>query len=256
MSWLYTTPIVVLTVLIVGCLLGALELGHRLGSVAPVVEQQTTTIAAPILALVGLLLAFSFSMAGSRHAQRRTAAVQEANSIGTFWLRTSLAPEPTRAAMRKCVRRYVDLHFEHRRAILEQAQTTELETEAGRLQRELWALLIEDARREPEASRVRLLTPALNSMFDDTASLLAARENRIPDAIFLYLFVLVIISGLVVGYRPDSEKRNLILWAMFTVVVSGVLVILLDMDRPRRGLIQTDAAPYERLRASMQQDPP
>jgi hypothetical protein len=76
-------PLIVLRVL------GALEIGHRLGGVKPITAQQVSTISAPILAMVGFLLAFSFSMAGDRLAARRGAAVQEANAIGTFWLRTS-----------------------------------------------------------------------------------------------------------------------------------------------------------------------
>jgi hypothetical protein len=254
MSSLYTAPFLLLAAVTVASVLGALEVGHRLGRAAPVADHQVSTFTASILALVGLLLAFSFSMAGDRHALRRAAAVQEANSIGTFWLRTSLVPEPVRTEMRSRVRRYVDLHLEHRLAGF--GATTTEETEAGQLQRELWALFTEDARREPEAARLRLVAPALNTMIDNTASVLAARENRLPDAIFVYLFLLIVVAGVVVGYRPRGEKRNLILWAMFTVVVGGVMVILLDMDRPRRGLIQTDALPYLRLRESMQGEPP
>lgn len=251
MSWLYMAPFALLGALLAASVLGALEIGHRLVRRAPVEEGQASTVAAPVLAIVGLLLAFSFSMASDRYGQRRAAAVQEANSIGTFWLRTDLVPEPARSAMRSRVRRYVDLHFEHRASGIEEAKTGELEAEAGRLQLELWTLLIDDFRRDPEASRQRLIVPALNAMIDDSASVLAAKENRLPDAIFAYLFLLVVIAGVVVGYRPRIEKRNLVLWAMFTIVVSGVVLILLDMDRPRRGLIQTDVAPYVRLRESM-----
>lgn len=256
MSWLYTAPLVLLAAVALASVLGALEVGHRLGRIAPVAERDASTVGAPILAVVGLLLAFSFSMAADRHALRRAAAVQEANSIGTFWLRTSLLPEPTRSEMRSRVRRYVELHLEHRFASIEATKTEALEAEAGRLHQELWALLTEEARRDPEAARVRLVTPALNAMIDDAATVLAAKENRLPDAIFLYLFLLVVIAGVAAGYRPSGETRNLILWGMFTLVVSGVLVILLDLDRPRRGLIQTDAAPYLRLRESLRAEPP
>jgi hypothetical protein len=256
MSWLYTAPFVLLLAVVVASLLAALEVGYRLGRIDPVAEQQASTIATPILAIVGLLLAFSFSMAADRAALRRVAAVQEANSIGTFWLRTSLLPEPTRSGMRSRVRRYVDLHFEHRRAGIQRARIDALEAEAGRLQGELWALLTEDARRDPEAARLRLVTPALNSMIDDSASALAARENRLPDAVLVYLYALLVIAGVCVGYRPRGEKRSPILWAMFTLVVTGVFVILLDLDRPRRGLIQADPRPYVRLRESMRDDPP
>src|SRR5688572_24245739 len=167
MSWLYTAPFWLLVAVTVASLLGGLELGRRLARIAPVAENQATTIASAVLALVGLLLAFSFSMASDRLALRRAAAVQEANSIGTFWLRTSLLPEPTRSAMQSRLRHYVDLHLEHRQAGFQPRRTGELEAETDRLQRELWALLIEDARREPEAQRLRLLMPALNAMIDD-----------------------------------------------------------------------------------------
>ncbi len=256
MSGLYTAPFALITALVVASLLAALELGHWLSRRAPIGADQASTLAGAILATVGLLLAFSFSMAGDRHALRRAAAVQEVNAIGTFWLRTSLLPEPIRSETRSRLRRYVDLHLEHRLARIDENRTRVIEAEAERLQREIWALLIEDARREPEASRLRLLMPALNTMIDDTGSALAARENRLPDAIFLYLFLLVVMAGVVGGYCSSGEKRNWVLWVIFTMVVSGVLLTLVDMDRPRRGLIQTDAALYQRLRKGMQNAPP
>src|SRR5262245_35696980 len=107
----------------------ALELGHRIG-VYIVGDKQHSAISTSILSLVGLLLAFSFSMAAQRFDARRRAIVAETNAIGTFWLRTSFFPEPTRSEMRVRVRRYVDLHFEHRAAGVNLARTTEIEGEA------------------------------------------------------------------------------------------------------------------------------
>jgi hypothetical protein len=256
MSALYQTPSIVLAGLLAAVLFGALEVGRRLGRGAQVTEQECSAIAAPILAVVGLILAFSFSMATDRQAQRRATSVQEANSIGTFWLRTSLAPEPIRSEMRSRVRRYVDLHFEHREAGIDHTRLAALETEAGRLQAELWALFVTDARANPEAARVRLMAPALNAMIDDGATMLASNENRLPDAIFLYLFILVVVAAVVLGYRPEGVRRSGILWAGLIIVLTGVLVLLLDLDRPRRGLIQSDVTPYVRLRESMQPEPP
>jgi hypothetical protein len=208
-------------------------------------------VSAPILAVVGLLLAFAFGMAGDRHALRRAAAVQEANSIGTFWLRTSFMPEAIRSEMRSRVRRYLDLHFEHRDAGISVQRLAQIEAEETRLQLELWALLDQEAQRDADAGRLRLVAPALNAMIDDGASALAARENRLPDALLLFLFALVAAAGVVIAYRPRAEKRNLVLWGLFLLVIGGVLMILLDIDRPRRGLIQTDLGPYIRLRESM-----
>lgn len=207
MTWLYTTPLIVLAAAMVVALLAALELGRRLGRVIQVRSAQASVVAGPILGLVALLLAFSFSLASERHARRRAAAVAEANSIGTMWLRTSLLPEPTRSEMRTRLQRYVDVHFEHRAAAIDERRTDAVEAEVNRLQGELWALLIEDARRDPESTRLRLVTPALNAMIDDTGTLLAAWENRVPDAVLMYLFVLVLIAALVLGYRPHGETQ-------------------------------------------------
>lgn len=256
MSWLQNAPFALLVPVIATCVLAALEVGHRLGRRAPVLEGQAATIAGSILALVGLLLAFTFSMAGERYAERRAASVQEVNSIGTLWLRTSLFDEPARSEMRSRVRRYVDLHFEHRAAGADTAKLKAAEAEAEQLQSELWAILIREARGGLAPERLRLVTPALNAVIDDTGSLIAAGENRLPDAIIGYLVTLVLVAGVVVGYRPSGEQRNLVLWILFTIIVSGVLSVLLDLDRPRHGLIQPQTAIYERLRDSLREDPP
>src|SRR5688572_12141763 len=100
MSWLYTTSLFVVTPLVILLVLGGLEAGFRLGKIKPIAEQQVSTVSVPLLGLVALLLAFSFSMAGDRFALRRATIVEEANSIGTFYLRTSLLPEPTQSEMR------------------------------------------------------------------------------------------------------------------------------------------------------------
>jgi hypothetical protein len=251
MTWLYTASLWVVTPLMILLVLAGLELGHRIGRIKPIAETQVSTVSVPLLALVGLLLAFSFGMAGDRYALRRATIVQEANAIGTFWLRTSLMPEPTKSEMRSRVRRYVDIRVEHRAARTDLETLAKLDVEAERLESELWAQLEQDAQRAPEAARVRLVVPALNAMIDDAATATAARQNRLPDALVGFLLLLVFSAGVVIGYRPREEKRNFVLWALYTAVMSTVLMTLIDLDRPRQGLITTSAAPYLRLRESL-----
>lgn len=251
MGWLHTAPFSLLVALILVSVLGTLELGCRLGRLAPVDESQSSLIAAPVLAIVGLLLAFSFSMAGERMALRRAAVLQEGNAIGTFWLRTDLVPEPTRSEMQRRVQRYLDLHVEHWSARVDETRTKTAEREGARLQDELWALALADFRSAPEAARHRLLIPALNDMLDAESAALSANANHLPDAIFAYLYMLVLAAGIVVGYRPRAERRSVVLWCTFALVISGVLLVLLDMDRARLGSIQNDITPYIRLRRSI-----
>jgi hypothetical protein len=108
--------------------------------------------------------------------------------------------------------------------------------------------------REAETHRVLLVTPALNAMIDDSATVLAAWENRVPGTIVAYLYALAAIAAVMFGYRPTGEKRNWISWGALTLVLAGVLTTLIDLDRPRGGLMQTDVETYRRLQA-MVHDP-
>jgi len=254
MTWLHTAPFALLIALGLASVVATLEIGYQLRRLAPVDESQSSLISAPILAIVGLLLAFSFSMAGERMALRRAAVLAEGNAIGTVWLRTDLVPEPTRSQMRQRVRRYVDLHLEHWFAGNDQAKREAAEREAVRLQGDLWTLATADAQRAPEAQRQRFVISALNDMLDAESNAVSAEANHLPDAIFAYLYLLVLAAGVVVGYRPRAERRSPVLWCAFALVISGVLLVLLDMDRARLGSIQNDIAPYIRLRDSMAVD--
>ena len=97
------------------------------------------TIQTAIFALLGLLLAFSFSMAASRYENRKQDVVQEANAIGTAYLRTDLLPEPQRTATADLFRQYTDVRLELARSDWYTSAAVPLREKAATLQRELWA---------------------------------------------------------------------------------------------------------------------
>jgi hypothetical protein len=253
-SWLYTTPLWLVALVVLALVLAALEAGHRLGRVAPIDARLLSAVSAPILATVGFLLAFALGMAGVRHDARRAAAVEETNAIGTFWLRTSLLDEPARSDVRALVRRYVEIHIEHRSAGIEKERMAELEAEANRIQHEVWDRVDAEVHRGLEPVRTHLLVTALNTMIDDASAMIAAKENRVPDALLVYLFLLVIVAGIVIGYRPKGEKRSYVMWVLYLLVLAGLLVIMLDIDRPRRGFIKADTSIFLRLERSLIED--
>lgn len=256
MRWLDSAPFWLVAPCALVLVLASIEAGFRVSRRIPVEVDQASTVATSILGMVGLVLAFCFSIAVDRQALRRAAAVDEASSIETFWLRTSLVAEPTRSAMQSRLRRYVDAHLEHRASGNDSVRTAALESEVATIHTELWALFAEDARRDPEAQRVRLLAPSLNEMIDDGAVVLAAKDNRLPPVLFAYVVLLAVVAGGLVGYRPRQEQRNYALWAAFSLVMAGILCVLVDLDSPRRGAIQTTSAVHERLRSSMREPMP
>jgi hypothetical protein len=253
-SWLYTTPLWLVALAVLALVLAALETGHRLGRVAPVDQRLLAAVSAPILATVGFLLAFALGMAGDRHDARRAAAVKETNAIGTFWLRTSLLDEPARSDVRALVRRYVDVHIEHRTAGIERQRMLALEAEASRIQQDVWNRVGAEVHGGLEPVRAHLLVTALNTMIDEASAMIAAKENRVPDALLVYLFLLVVVAGVVIGYRPNGERRSYVMWALYLLVLAGLLVIMLDIDRPRRGFIKADTSIFMRLEKSLIED--
>ena len=89
--------------------LACLEIGFRFGKHADRIEHETahegtSTIEAAVFALLGLLIAFTFGGATARLDARRQMIVQEANAIGTAYLRLDLLPPADQPDMRRWMR--------------------------------------------------------------------------------------------------------------------------------------------------------
>lgn len=104
------------------CLLAAgilmlLEVGRRIGARHLAQEGETAAkgfaaIESAVFALLGLILAFSFSGALTRFDARRHLVVEEANDISTAFLRVDLLPADAQGPMRDLFRRYLDSRIE------------------------------------------------------------------------------------------------------------------------------------------------
>jgi hypothetical protein len=66
---------------------------------------------ASILGLVALVLGFTFGLAASRFDARRMAVLEEANAIGTCYLRSRLLPEPDGTEIARPLREYVSVRI-------------------------------------------------------------------------------------------------------------------------------------------------
>ena len=248
MDRLYDTPAWVLGIVLLVSMGVALEAGHRLSrherapSLAP--------IQGAILGLVALLLAFSFSAAESRFIARRRLVVTEANDIGTMYLRAGLLTSPIREQMRSRLRRYVDVRLAIFDAARDPTRLPPLLEETDRIHAELWTLL-EEATPKASFPIVQVTVTSLNQVIDVSAERKDAATSRIPDSILIVLFIATIGGALLVAYQPQDEKRQWVLWTTFAVLLTLVMVTLIDLDRPRRGLIQTSQEPLIDLRETL-----
>jgi len=228
-------------------LLVSLELGRRAGRKA-FASDATHTRSAGLAAvetvsfgLLGLLLAFTFTGAAARLDTRRGQIVDEANAIGTAWLRIDVLPASAQPGVRDAMRRYTDARIAVYQA-LSGSGIKAAQAEYARsvvLQKEIWTLAVAAAKEVPPATIV--LLPALNSMFDIASTRLAATQIHPPFIVYVVLAVLSLVCAFLVGYQmggTDTPSRAHIIVLAF--ILSLTFYVILDFEYPRLGFIRVD----------------
>ncbi len=242
--------IIVFVVLFAGGLfLGMLllqEAGRRLGErrLAADPDGARTGLGAvegAVFALMGLLIAFSFSGAASRFDVRRHLIVEEANAIGTAYLRLDLLPADAQPKLKDHFRRYLDERLEVYRRLPDIAAAKEALARSIALQGEIWSGAIDATRSEPQA-RI-LLLPALNAMIDITTTRTVATQMHPPTIIFAMLGFVALTCALFAGYAMAGAKsRSFVHSVGFVIILTLTVYVILDLEFPRAGLIRVDAA--------------
>ena len=237
---------VVTTVTFFGVLL-ALRLGRLLGGRAIArfgsIGNTIGSLEAAVFALLGLLIAFTFSGALTRFDARRTQVVQEANAIGTAWLRIDVLPVAAQPKLRETFKDYVDARIATYRKLPDMKAAHAELARSQDLQDEIWAQAL--AAIQLPKSRVdagMLVMPALNDMFDITTTRFAATELHPPGAIYLMLIALALVAALLAGYQSAGEKGSAWIHKIaFAAIVSATVYVILEIEYPRLGLIRIDA---------------
>jgi hypothetical protein len=228
-------------------LIAALEIGRRAGRIAFTTTDAgarpagLSAVEAVAFGLLGLLLAFTFSGAAARLDTRRAQIVDEANAIGTAWLRLDMLPPTAQPKLRDAFRRYTDsriaLYKTFSQAGLEAARTEYARSAA--LQNEIWAAAVEACREVPSAPVIVL--PALNAMFDIASSRLAASQMHPPMIVYVVLAVISLVCGFLVGYEMGAtEAPSRAHMLVLAAILSFTFYVILDFEYPRLGIIRID----------------
>jgi hypothetical protein len=199
-------------------------------------------IEASIFALLGLLLAFTFNSAQNRMDQRRQLIIQESNDISTAYLRLDLLPEPARSELRQTFREYVDSRLAIYRALPNLAKAKEELIKSKAIQQKIWSGALAALPLDTDPSATTVVIPALNNMIDITTTRTATAMVHTPATIFGLLFVVGLMCATVAGYgMSKSPGRNWFHRLVFVVVVTTTVFVIMDLEFPRRGLIQINA---------------
>ena len=225
-----------------------LALGQRLGrrSLAQetdVVRSRLTGVETAIFGLMGLMIAFTFSGAAARYELRRQLIVEEANAIGTAYLRLDLLPAASQPALREKFRQYVAPRIAVYRVLPDIEASNAQAAIAMTLQKEIWTGVLAALKEAPPQVTI-VVIPALNQMIDVTTSRAIAARTHTPKLIFAVLLILGLVCSLLAGYvLAYTNTRNVRLHVVaFAVVVTLAIYVIFDLDYPRFGLIRLDFA--------------
>ncbi len=234
----------------------AVETGYRLGlrhEANSDGKAHINTIQASILGVLALLLGFTFQLSMQRYDTRSDAMVNEANAIGTAWLRTSIIPAPLRKDTQALFREYVGLRVQASEVSLaDHAALAELAAKATSSQNAIWAAATKAIELEPNPATSGLFLQAVNDMLDQQGKRDAILNRHVPELVLLLLYGTFLMAGATIGFAAGVAGHRPSLASHVLVVLIVVLVfIILDLDRPRRGLIIVDDQPLTSLQQSM-----
>ena len=250
---------VVLALFVAGLLAASVAIGVLIGRrrLARGDENHGTVgvVQGALLGLVGLLLAFGLSMAVGRYETRRGLVVQEANDIGTTYLRAQLLPEPQRSESLELLREYGDAAVVMAELVPGSDAFLEAADEKESLQTELWTLAGEAIADRPQDNAPKLYIETLNGMIDTHTDRVTSLGNRVPPPVmWLELLCSALALG-AMGLYLTMLGRKLAPSFLTATVLGIILLVSFDLDRPERGIITVPSAPLVDVRATMD-DPP
>jgi drug/metabolite transporter (DMT)-like permease len=237
----------------------AMECGYRIGrwrraQTPDEKDQPVGAMVASILGLLALVLGFTFSLAASRFEVRRQVVLEEANAIGTTYLRARLLPEPQRTELEKLLREYAAVRIQ----APQEGKTAQAITRSEALHELLWAQAADAAKQDRGSIMTGVFIQSLNELIDLHAKrMFVGLRSRIPLVIWVGLFGLAMLGMAAVGYQSGlaATRRSPAMLGL-VVAFSLVLYLIADLDRAHGGLLRIGQQAMIDVQRSMQPTPP
>lgn len=226
-------------------MIGVIEVGYRTGLRFQREQDESSkahvnAILASLLGVLALLLGFTFSLSLQRFENRSAAVVDEANAIGTAWLRADLLPAAVRDRARAELGDYLELRVRTSQVNLTESREREvLLFESNAAQLRTWQLAMDAAALEPNPVTTGLFVQALNDMIDSFGRRDAELARHVPELVLLLMYCTFLMAALILGYSSgvSGHRASFVSYILVTLIVCLVFVII-DLDRPRRGVIE------------------
>lgn len=261
-EFLYDFSSVAIAVTLFATIIVFNEIGFRIGrfvqaSTDSEVKTLTGSIQASILGLLALLLGFTFSMSMQRYDNRSLALIDEANAIGTAILRIELLPPQYQEKTNALMQQYLDARIEIGQIDLTRRDERQAyNRKIGDLQGALWSLAIAATNDDPRPVTTGAFVKSLNDVIDSQGKRNALLQMHVPEVVLLLLFTVFISSGSILGYSGGLSGKRLIAPAVLvSLLITLIVFIIIDLDRPKRGLIQIDQAVLVEVKQNLEHRP-
>jgi hypothetical protein len=245
----------VLAGIMFGATLIGLVAGRLLSRHADALREPLGVVQGALLTLVGLVLAFGLAMAVSRYDSRRTAVVDDANTIGTAYLRAQTLAEPERSLSLPLYAKYTDASLRLSESVPGSSAAKRAIAAESVLQRRLWSLAGQALASQPTQSAPRLYVESLNEMIDQQTTRVSALNNRVPSEILAVEVIGAATALALMALYLAALSRGVVTMLLAAGLLTLLLFVTFDLDRPHRGLIKIPTAPLVALRASMELPP-
>lgn len=209
------------------------------------------TMVASTLGLLAFILAFAFNFAAGRVDYRRVALLDEANAIGTTWLRAGIMPEPHRSEIRRLLREDVDAQIRG----TEIEHSNELMARVDSIHAELWQHATALGVENPSSEQTALFVESLNQTIDNYAKRLLAVRTRVAAPVWVVLYTMAFLAMFAMGYHvalTGTTRSPAIL--LVAVCFAIVICLVADLDRPHEGRMRLSQQPMLDLQTMMQSD--
>jgi hypothetical protein len=201
------------------------------------------------LTLLGLLVAFSFSMAAGRYEQRKNLEEAEANAIGTEYARAAILPAADADKIRKLLKSYLQQRIDFY-STSEEVHRIEIDRQTAKLQDELWQAVLVPASAN-HTPLVALVVGGMNDVLNSQSYTQAAWWNRLPASAWGLLVAIALCSNFLVGYGSRSFAKAVHLGIIFPLFIAVALAFIADIDSPRHGIIRVHPQNLMSLAASL-----
>jgi hypothetical protein len=212
-------------------------------------REDFNVIQAATLTLLGLIIGFTFSMALNRYDQRKNYEEEEANAIGSAYLRADLLPAGSAVKLKAILKQYSGVRVRHYMT-RDAAELATLDASIGKLQNDMWAVVKDGAQEQATPLRA-LVVASINDVINSQGYTQAAWWNRIPHGAWVLMALLAVCANFLVGLGARVPNAELRLMSVFPLIVAAAFFLIADIDAPRGGVIRVAPMNLQALDASL-----